>query len=1304
MTKRQRNKSKVRHSLPVVAFLSAGYGLTIISAATAHADPDGASHAPSSSSSHASSTEHDSASSAKTPSSKEASGGASRAGASHGAGGSGVGASRAGASDGAGASEKAGRTSDSTTGGAPSKTSAGAGDSRTGAADSTSAGPASGADKIKAALTNGKRPQSGFGSSAAEGPQGADSSKDTAKLRAESGESTKQLAVDSTDSTVGSSSSDTERGRGKKSAASATGDVAGSRTSPDAPALSKKALREQPVTAVIAMGVERVEALAPAAPKAYAMSVSTNAVSPSEATVVDKTMSALVGTPVSPAVDVKLAPQSQATTPGSPLALLGVLSPTSTPAPPMAPLPNSDALLAGADVALTRSRRGDVAAAAAAGSGQSLEGSATSVDASARTGSAVPDVSSQAQPPASTAAATQLLKVVATVADEWLKPDINAPTNAQNQPQAVLNWWRGLSPLQQVLAALKNPSVGNLNGVPIPARDLINKGVAFVQALYGAVQQATGGTLTQEQGNQANAADNAFSALASYSEKTSASTYLITYAPGGLLGGTADSYEISIGNPDTAKYVTGVVGGVGSISGVGASFENTPLSFDSWQVQMYNAAKAQMPNEDIAVIRYWNVPTPRGMFDAITPTPAREGGQIIANDVNSLYVTHDPSTAFDMTLKGFSYGATMMSDAGFYGARVNNFILMASPGADLAQNIAMYSGLVSGGHVYVQSSSGDPVSWIGPLVNTIGAIPILNFFVGPLGLGGDPANIFYGSTRLSAELDKPDGKNPWFMNMTNHNGYFSYANQVWAEDSYVMTGQTDQLASQNLVSLGRVGLPSWYINPSQLPIIGGFLGSIFGDMQFQVPFTGLPEIDLDTFKSSDSARFPALSSYVRVVGTPANPSPSTDGSRALLADPAQVVPVSNSWGLGGAAAAPGASVNKAISELGDAQSALAQTWASGNLVAGAASLVPSALLAGAGITLSTWQPLHDLAVSAAGAVAQVPLVNFAANIALGAVDFIPVVAGAMIQAAQFVTPVVGWLGRHDQAYNAISLMSQAAQDGRVYGTVGVSKIGPYPVVNVSVNGGPMVPVVLDTGSMGLMIGSQYVGEQGLGASTGSGTAGYGDSNSSISSPYSTYTTTVDFGNGIGSGPTVVNVVDQMRGLESLQRLGIAGILGVGVDSGLDPAARSVLGALPGELKDGVYIDLAHNVVTFGPNPRPTRASVPGAALSVLNIRIGDGPLQPVLGAMDSGGVNGTLSSSLIDGGSAVPAGTQISVYNVDGSVLLYQYSAGQDGAIPSVGTMPGMAGVPYFNTGTEPFDDHGMYVSTGGVGTTVFDL
>jgi hypothetical protein len=255
--------------------------------------------------------------------------------------------------------------------------------------------------------------------------------------------------------------------------------------------------------------------------------------------------------------------------------------------------------------------------------------------------------------------------------------------------------------------------------------------------------------------------------------------------------------------------------------------------------------------------------------------------------------------------------------------------------------------------------------------------------------------------------------------------------------------------------------------------------------------------------------------------------------------------------------------------------------------------------------------------------------------------------------------------------------------------------GTEPVVDISIAGGKSEPFLVDTGSKGLVVGLRDVNVFKLGWPTGFGISGY---SGGLTYLYATFTTTVNFGNGIVTRPTSVDValLSFPGSFESFVSGDSAvGILGVGPNAS-GPGPSSVIGALPGDLSDGVLIDEPDGVLEFGPNPLPARASVTGSPGASLMVKIDNGPLEPVSALIDSGGVYGTIPSSVATN---LPAGTIISVYTADGRTLLYSYVV--DGSNTPTVTSGGA-----LNTGYEAFAQQPVYISYSpkGVGTTIFDV
>jgi hypothetical protein len=392
---------------------------------------------------------------------------------------------------------------------------------------------------------------------------------------------------------------------------------------------------------------------------------------------------------------------------------------------------------------------------------------------------------------------------------------------------------------------------------------------------------------------------------------------------------------------------------------------------------------------------------------------------------------------------------------------------------------------------------------------------------------------------------------------------------------------------------------------------------------------------------------------------------------------------------------PGAKVALAMQQISDAQSLLnQQTWGAGNVAAGVASIVPQLFLAEAAWSLTAWQNNMPAASQAIATTAGIPLIHQVTQVNLLVTMSLPMLAEAGLTGAALLLPLVNLLGAAVAPTQA--LVGQARSNGKVYAFVPVQmKAFTEPVVNVSVNNGPRNPMLVDTGSSGLII-TRDSAPGDLGEPVATGEIRFsGDLTKTFR--YTTYVTTVDFGGGAVTAPTAVNIVDDADAAafeEFLKPAQVVGILGVGANTyGPGPDGYTIpTASLPGELSDGFLLYQGallglFGVMVFGPNPLPTRVSVPGAPDAYVTVSINDGPKQTANSIIDSGGVYGTLPAYLIGGATSVPTNTKISVYTADGETLLYSYNTigsnsptvVDDGALMNTGYIPFQQGPVYVN-------------------------
>ncbi|CAJ1497017.1 PecA family PE domain-processing aspartic protease [[Mycobacterium] holstebronense] len=273
--------------------------------------------------------------------------------------------------------------------------------------------------------------------------------------------------------------------------------------------------------------------------------------------------------------------------------------------------------------------------------------------------------------------------------------------------------------------------------------------------------------------------------------------------------------------------------------------------------------------------------------------------------------------------------------------------------------------------------------------------------------------------------------------------------------------------------------------------------------------------------------------------------------------------------------------------------------------------------------------------------------------------------------------------------------------------------GTEPVVNVSVGGGPESPVLVDTGSAGLVMPIWDINPFGItGLPTGINIGQFGNS---VDYVYAELPTTVTFTDAAGatvtSGTTDVDAVlfsfpvslsALFTGWNISSYLGANadGVLGIGANAvGPTPDAIPTT-ALPGALGDGVLIDQKGGALTFGADPLTGGVTVDGSPNSTLYVSFDGGQTaSPVSSIMDSGGVNGTIPASLTNGsaGDVLAAGQPVSVYAGDptkGGTLLYDYTVNSNSS-----NSPTIVSGASMNTGNWLFQQNQVYVSTAGDGS-----
>ncbi|OBA76975.1 hypothetical protein A5641_19605 [Mycobacterium sp. 1554424.7] len=267
--------------------------------------------------------------------------------------------------------------------------------------------------------------------------------------------------------------------------------------------------------------------------------------------------------------------------------------------------------------------------------------------------------------------------------------------------------------------------------------------------------------------------------------------------------------------------------------------------------------------------------------------------------------------------------------------------------------------------------------------------------------------------------------------------------------------------------------------------------------------------------------------------------------------------------------------------------------------------------------------------------------------------------------------------------------------------------GTEPIVNASVGSGSTVPLLVDTGSKGLVIPFTKVGGLlgvlQLGIPIGGGIGGY---SGGLDYLYLTYNAPVNFGGGLITASTPVNVefLAFPVSIQSAMTNGLtfqsffasdsaAGVLGVGPNA-TGPGPSNPLQALPAPYNSGLLIDQQAGILQFGghstlQNPQ-VLAQLPQMPITNLDVKVNGTQVGQVASIVDSGGVEGTLPSSI-----GAHPGDVIQVYDASGNNLLYSYTYNGD-----YSPTPISSGL--MNTGNLIFQDHPIYIDYTTGGATIY--
>lgn len=353
-------------------------------------------------------------------------------------------------------------------------------------------------------------------------------------------------------------------------------------------------------------------------------------------------------------------------------------------------------------------------------------------------------------------------------------------------PEEVKQWWDSLSQADKAWLLREQPDkLGNLDGIPVEIRspaniEMMNRDIARVENATEAIPY----DVMQRYYNIIKIRDG----LAAQRAKTGAEAYLYVYEPNAF--DNQGRAAITIGNPDEAHHTAVLVPGTGN------SVESGWLSQDD-AARVYHQTSKADPTQSAAVVAWIGYDAPDSMADVRVGQPdlARQGGDLLAGDVNALAVTNHGDS--HVTVIGHSYGSTTVADAAAgSGMRVDEVVLIGSPGTDLAQSAADFH-LPEGGHVYVGAASTDPVTHLGGNQSTVPGTDIT------VGLGNDPADDDFGSTRFRAEV--PGLTDP----ISDHSSYLQPGSESLYSIATIASGQGDRLEELGMTAdhRFRIGIP-----------------------------------------------------------------------------------------------------------------------------------------------------------------------------------------------------------------------------------------------------------------------------------------------------------------------------------------------------------------------------------------------------------------------------------------------------------------------------------------------------------------
>jgi hypothetical protein len=294
---------------------------------------------------------------------------------------------------------------------------------------------------------------------------------------------------------------------------------------------------------------------------------------------------------------------------------------------------------------------------------------------------------------------------------------INEPKPPED-PQAAVEWWKGLTPNQQRDYILYYPDlIGSLDGLPAVVRDRANR--LLLDEQLDDPTWLTG----HDYGVPTSAIlDPRYVGLKKLKEALDAhegappgkELYLLDF------DGTGDGkVVVAQGNPDTAAHTGVYVPGTDTtLKGVSGSLNRID--------HLQQAAEDAQPNGSVSTVFWLGYDAPEISGSVITPERAEEGAPDLRHFIAGTRAAQGPEH-HHITVIGHSYGSTLVGAAAYDGQLgADDIVGVGSPGM---HGFADQFGIPRD-HVYIGKSKDDPIA---------------NNFTG-LTLGLDPAGQYFGAS------------------------------------------------------------------------------------------------------------------------------------------------------------------------------------------------------------------------------------------------------------------------------------------------------------------------------------------------------------------------------------------------------------------------------------------------------------------------------------------------------------------------------------------------------------------------------